>query len=145
MTPRARPAAPPPPPWLSRAAQDDWRRLAAQLAERGPLEAADELTLELLVEALHEWRKASAIVAKKGLSYETARGFAPRPEVSIARIAWKRAASLLRELRLTPASRRRPVRRAAPVLPALPHAIRVRGVAPHSGARITKDAPHHED
>jgi P27 family predicted phage terminase small subunit len=74
------------------------------------LTEADGEALALAADALADYVTARGVIQKKGHTYETkteagAVMVRPRPEVSIASDAWKRARLMLLEFGLTPAAR----------------------------------------
>jgi P27 family predicted phage terminase small subunit len=74
------------------------------------LAAADVIALELLAEALVEYRRAAAVLSRSGSTYaaKTAAGTTlrrARPEVAIASESWRRSASLLSAFGLHPSGR----------------------------------------
>lgn len=84
--------------------------LAAQLNAMGVLTDADGTALELLADALMEYRGAREVVRSKGSTYacrtkNNGMLTRTRPEVRIAESAWKRVSSILTEFGLTPAAR----------------------------------------
>jgi len=89
-----------------------YKRLVAVLDPLRVATVADGLALELCASALAEYHRAAAVIATKGATYacRTEGGgmmHRARPEVVIAESAWKRAAAMLRDFGLTPASRPR--------------------------------------
>lgn len=71
---------------------------------------ADRIALELCAQALAEYRAAGVVLLRDGQSYEckTQAGAImrrARPEQAIAAEAWRRAAHMLEQFGLTPASR----------------------------------------
>jgi P27 family predicted phage terminase small subunit len=84
--------------------------LAAQLNAMGVLTDADGSALELLADALMEYRGARDVIRAKGPTYSCKtknNGLMTRtrPEVRIAESAWKRVLSVLTEFGCTPAAR----------------------------------------
>jgi P27 family predicted phage terminase small subunit len=108
-----KPAAglPPCPRHLKGIAAEAWRSIGAQLVALHTVTLADLHALELLVSAYAEYRRAQAIVERRGATYatRTERGMIVRrrPEVAIAGDAWRRVKGMLVEFGLTPAARSR--------------------------------------
>ena len=102
---------PPCPKHLRGLARVAWRRIGEQLARMNVATSVDQDALELLVGAYAEYRAATAVIARRGRTYTitTASGrvVRPRPEVGIARDAWRRVRLMLMEFGLTPAARTR--------------------------------------
>ena len=101
---------PTPPDWLSERAREYWGEIGAVLLAMRLTTIADGPALQLLTEALAEWAEARQIVHQQGLTYTTTSKMGeviphPRPEVSMAADAWRRALRMLSEFGLTPASR----------------------------------------
>jgi P27 family predicted phage terminase small subunit len=89
-----------------------WFELAAELHAMGVLTFADRQSLALLCEAVQDYRKARAILADRGTTYETMTQagsvmYRNRPEVAVASDAWRRARTMIGEFGLTPAARSR--------------------------------------
>lgn len=100
------------PAGLGASARRIWRDLARRLDSAGVLTEADGHALGLLAEALADYRAAMDVVARDGRTYEcrTSAGsnmHRVRPEVALAADAWRRAARMMVEFGLTPASRGR--------------------------------------
>jgi len=102
---------PPCPSHLRGVARDAWVRIGAQLAALRVITDADGAALELLSLAYAEYRRALAVVERRGATYatRTANGLIvrKRPEVGIAGDAWRRVKAMLVEFGLTPAARTR--------------------------------------
>jgi P27 family predicted phage terminase small subunit len=101
---------PPPRRGLSKPARAEYRRLEDALAGLNVATLSDALALELCAQALSEYHAAVEVLLRDGASYEctTAAGSKlrrPRPEQAIATDAWRRAALMLQQFGLTPASR----------------------------------------
>ncbi len=99
-----------PPAWLKGRARKAWRELAPVLTEMGVLTVADRAALALLCDTYGDYLALRETVEREGRTYTltTKTGDImpmPRPEVSIAADAWKRASAMLQQFRLTPASR----------------------------------------
>jgi P27 family predicted phage terminase small subunit len=120
-TGRPRKIPPPPPPpvppvvtvpdapsWLSKPAREEWRRSAAQLAERGTLTTGDLAVLEVFCSAKGRLVEASRLLARDGLTVRGANGGRVKhPAVGIASEASSLIRTLGQQLGLTPASRGR--------------------------------------
>jgi P27 family predicted phage terminase small subunit len=99
---------PRPPSWLSRPAKAEWRRAAAQLAERKVLTTGDLAALETFCSAKGRLVQAEAVLATEGLIVTSANGAPTKhPAVAIANEASSIIKTLGAALGLTPASRRR--------------------------------------
>ena len=103
-------ATPAPPSWLAARGRRLWRELAPVLEDMRVVTAADRQALALLCDALGEYADARAVITKQGVTYEamTASGAVmvrPRPEVTIAADAWRRASAMLQQFGLTPSAR----------------------------------------
>ena len=101
-----------PPDWLKGEALEFWDELVPILDEMGILSTSDRLALAALCSAFGDYRAASEILEREGLTYEktTAAGkvtVKPRPEISIRNDAFRRMTSMLGEFGLTPSSRSR--------------------------------------
>ena len=112
--------APRPPASLSPGARVYWRELAELLSGARVLTAGDRQSLALTCEALEQHRAATVVMLEHGMTYTTinADGMEmarPRPEVTIADAAWKRAMRGLVEFGLTPASRTKVAALPAPI------------------------------
>lgn len=109
--PRPLAAIPPRPRGLSAEGRRHWDRLARQLRPLQVVTLADGAALELLAEALGEWERASALVAKEGAVYRatTKSGtvLLAHPAAKQAADAWRRAQRMLAEFGLSPSSRTR--------------------------------------
>jgi P27 family predicted phage terminase small subunit len=95
---------------LSLPARREFTRLVGLLAPLHVLAAPDVIALELLAEALTEYRRAAAVLARHGQTYpaKTSAGTVlrrSRPECQISSEAWRRAASLLSAFGLHPSGR----------------------------------------
>ena len=95
--------APPAPRWLDAYGRAKWLALVPELATRRLLTGDALSLLELLCEAWADFRRAQAIVRKRGASYSSKKGeeakgdtmLRRRPEVEQARHARKEYADLL--------------------------------------------------
>lgn len=65
----------------------------------------DETALLMLAQSVATWKKATAAVNSLGLLVSSGGVTIPNPSISIAAKAQAQAATLMRELRLTPATR----------------------------------------
>jgi P27 family predicted phage terminase small subunit len=86
------------------------RRLVRILAPLQVVTVADGLALELAASALVEYEANAKVVLEHGTTYEArteagAMMHRARPEQAIAADAWRRAATMLQQFGLTPASR----------------------------------------
>lgn len=98
------------PSYLTPKAKAAWRELAVVLGDMRVLTVADRKALEMLCDTYAEWRELRAVIEEHGHTYETftAQGdkmIRPRPEVTMAADAWKRASAMLTQFGLTPSSR----------------------------------------
>jgi P27 family predicted phage terminase small subunit len=89
-----------------------YHRLGRILAPLRVVTVADGLALELAASALVEHETAARVILEQGATYQarTEAGAVmhrARPEQAIAADAWRRAASMLQQFGLTPASRTR--------------------------------------
>src|SRR5258707_5544374 len=104
-------AVPPCPKHIRGLARGAWQRIGAQLARMHVANHVDQDALELLVGAYAEYRRAQAVLDRRGRTYtiRTASGrvVRARPEVAIAQDAWRRVRLMLQEFGLTPAARTR--------------------------------------
>lgn len=105
------PSGAPAMPELDDEGQRIWSQLAEQLQQMGVLTVADGAALELLSDAISEWRAARKIIRESGATYtaftEHGEIIRSRPEVAQAADAMKRIRSLITEFGLTPSSRSR--------------------------------------
>jgi len=97
---------------FSLAARREFRRLIRLLGPMLVCGAGDVVALELLAEALVEYRRAAGVLGRQGTTYKarTQAGAVlhrARPEHAIAADAWRRAAGMLQQFGLTPAARPR--------------------------------------
>jgi P27 family predicted phage terminase small subunit len=107
-TPKPVEGVPNPPSWLSCPAKAEWRRAAAQLAERKVLTTGDLAALETFCSAKGRLVIAEGILAKEGLVVAAANGVPTKhPAVAIVNEASSIIKTLGAALGLTPASRRR--------------------------------------
>ena len=95
---------------LAALAKVEHGRLVRALGLMRVLKLADAVALELLAQALGEYRLALAVLLRDGQSYActTSAGatmFRARPEQAIAADAWRRAAHMLEQFGMTPVSR----------------------------------------
>lgn len=99
-----------PPAWLKGRGRRAWKELAPVLTEMRVLTVGDRAALMLLCDVYAEFMDARDAVRKHGQVYTMAvKGggymLMPRPEVSIAADAWRRASAMMQQFGLTPASR----------------------------------------
>ena len=104
--------APAPRPGMGRQVRVWYLRLAAIVDPPRIATAADGIALELCASAIAEYHAARAVLARQGATYTTktptgSTMVRARPEVAIAADAWRRAAAMLRDFGLSPASRPR--------------------------------------
>ena len=97
---------------LTPGAAKAWDKLTPLLKDMRIVTVADAHALELLCEALAEYREARAVLRSKGLTYETKTASGSvmersRPECAVAADAWRRAKMMLSQFGLDPASRGR--------------------------------------
>jgi P27 family predicted phage terminase small subunit len=101
-------AVPRAPSWLSKPAKQEWRRSAAQLAERKTLTTGDLAALETFCSAKGRLVLAEALLQRDGLTSRGANGVITKhPAIGIASEASSIIKTLAAALGLTPASRRR--------------------------------------
>lgn len=110
--PQPRPGNPRPSRALPLDVRREYDRLLRRLAPMRVLTHADGLALELGAQALAEFWRLDGVLREKGTTYETTtpQGSSlvrQRPEVVLLADAWRRAASMLQQFGLTPASRGR--------------------------------------
>ena len=97
-----------PPAHLSKAAKQEYRRIAAQLQPLGLLTEIDARALELYADTYALWCEATEKVGKVGIVIKTGTGFPMvNPYLQVAQQASKRMQSLLAEFGMTPSSRSR--------------------------------------
>ena len=96
------------PSWLSKPAKTEWKRSAAQLAERKTLTTGDLAALEVFCAAKGRIVLAETLLERDGLTVTAANGvMAKHPAIGIVNEASSIIKSLGAALGLTPASRRR--------------------------------------
>jgi P27 family predicted phage terminase small subunit len=109
--PKPRAGEPTVPSTLGPVGRSLWRELVAEMTELKTLATADKRLLELACRAHEDHLQASALLASKGLTYESSTPTGvivrPRPEVAMRTDSWKRFLKALAELGLTPMSRGR--------------------------------------
>lgn len=87
-------------------ARTQWDKLAPQLHTAGLLTEVDADALAAYCVAYHQWRDASAVVKREGMSFVTSRGVRGiRPEVKIAHKALGLMQQLMAQFGLSPKSR----------------------------------------
>jgi len=92
-----------------------FKRYAKMLDNVKVITKADKAALELAADAYSEYRRARAVILKKGMTYESHKFdkdgnvvstmIRPRPEAQIAQSAWNRCCKMLQQFGLTPSSR----------------------------------------
>jgi P27 family predicted phage terminase small subunit len=98
-----------PPTWLTKAARDEWKRVAPILIdERKTLTMADLATFTSYCNAVGQISEAAKIIAAEGMTFAGAGGPKKHPAVAIQNDAMTQARLLAAELGLTPVSRSRP-------------------------------------
>lgn len=113
ITPGAMNRVPSAPPWLSKEAKAEWRRVTPILVkERRTLTEADLSTLAAYCVAVGQLQEASLILATDGLTFKTEAGIPkPHPAAKLRTDAMTQIRQLGVELGLTPVSRSRPAMR----------------------------------
>lgn len=97
---------PEPPPFLSKYAKKEWKRLAPLLYKNKLLTEADISALAAYCQSYHRWVEAEKLIRTYGYSSETDKGnIIQRPEVSIANKAMEMMLKYGKEFGLTPSSR----------------------------------------
>ncbi len=95
------------PKHLGAAAREEWQRLAPIMVRQGLLRQLDLAAFEQRCEVYSRWRKAKAVVARKGLTYEHNGLYRKRPEVQIMAECERLMRQFDSEYGLTPAARAR--------------------------------------
>lgn len=96
------------PQWLSKPAKAEWRRAAAQLAERRVLTAGDLAALETFCSAKGRLVMAESLLAKDGMTVKGPNGMLTKhPAITIINEASSIIKTVGVQLGLTPLSRRR--------------------------------------
>lgn len=96
------------PVWLGPVAREEWIRLASTLLAAKILTVGDRNSLAAYCENFAAWRRAQAVIARRGLTFKTRSGYEQqRPEVSIAQKSMALMLKFAVEFGLTPASRTR--------------------------------------
>lgn len=113
VTPGAMNRVPSAPPWLSKEAKAEWRRVAPILVmERRTLTEGDLSTLAAYCLAVGQLQESSRILASEGLTFKTEAGIPkPHPAAKLRTDAMTQIRQLGVELGLTPVSRSRPALR----------------------------------
>ena len=98
------------PAYLGKFGQVAYKSLAQNLVDLGLADSADYRVLEAAAGAYDDYREARVVVDRDGQTYQTFTRdgelkVIKRPEMDIMADAWRRFASLLGQLCLTPASR----------------------------------------
>jgi P27 family predicted phage terminase small subunit len=96
--------------WLTKRGVWAWKKLAPRLVKTRILTELDAEALALLCDAYADYLEARAIVAREGLTYESATEsggtmIRPRPEVDMKARAWARVEKMLSNFGATPAAR----------------------------------------
>lgn len=100
---------PTPPPWLSKDAKLEWKRVAPILInERKTLTIADLSMLANYCTAIGQVAEAARIISKEGITFQSTTGPKRHPAVAIRSDGMTQARQIAAELGLTPASRSRP-------------------------------------
>jgi P27 family predicted phage terminase small subunit len=97
--------APTPPPHLSPAAANEWKRLAPVVVDLGTLSRADLRGFELLCSILGTAADAEAVIKTEGMTFATAGGMRAHPACKLLETARAQAARLLEQFGLTPKAR----------------------------------------
>jgi P27 family predicted phage terminase small subunit len=97
------------PPYLSKYAKKEWRRMVKMLLNAGLYTEADQTALAMYCQAYGRWRQAEEELDKQNkLMYETDKGYHHQsPLVSITARYWEQMRKMLAEFGLTPSSRSR--------------------------------------
>lgn len=91
---------------LTKAARDEWRRVARRLHSAGVLTYVDRGILAAYCQAYGRWVEAEVEIEKRGAVMETPSGYMQQsPWVSMANKSMEQMIRAARELGLTPASR----------------------------------------
>lgn len=93
------------PRWLSKAAQKEWRRVVALMADLGVLTEADVNTLAVYCDAVIRYAEAAKQVEEQGAVIETENGLRQNPAVLVAEKYWRIMNKAAAALGLDPASR----------------------------------------
>ena len=95
-----------PPPFLSRYAKKEWKRIIPLLKKNGIISDVDVNTLAAYCQSYHRWIEAEKAVRTYGLTTVTDKGnIIQRPEVGIANKAMEAMVKYAKEFGLTPSSR----------------------------------------
>ena len=95
-----------PPPFLSRYAKKEWKRIVPLLKRNGVITDADINTLAAYCQSYHRWVEAEKEIRKHGLVAYTDKGnVIQRPEVGVANKAMEQMVRYAKEFGLTPSSR----------------------------------------
>lgn len=98
---------PSPPSHLSRAAKEEWQRLAAGLVHLGLLRQLDMGAFEARCELYATFRRCRLVVQKKGLTYTANGVIRTRPEARMMQDCLRQIRAWDSEFGLTPAARAR--------------------------------------
>ena len=93
------------PRWLSKAAQKEWRRVVALMADLGVLTEVDTNTLAVYCDAAVRYAEAAKQVEEQGAVIETEHGPRQNPAVLVAEKYWRIMNKAAATLGLDPASR----------------------------------------
>lgn len=106
--PKADPALPEPPEFLSATAKEQWERIAPLLFASKVLTRLDDAALAALCTAFARWVEAETSLREHGLVVKSPNGFPiQNPYLSIANTAMRQMKELLAEFGMTPSSRSR--------------------------------------
>ena len=95
---------PEPPEWLSTEARAEWDRVLPGLARLDLLKPEDRAGLASYCEAVAEFRQASEVIAREGLTIEARQGEIPHPAVGIRRAAGREVRAWAGHFGLTPST-----------------------------------------
>lgn len=93
------------PSWLPKEGKTEWRRVMPQLVAGGKIAKHELGTVEAYCLSVAQMRQAEAVVAEKGMTFESESGPKRRPETTILKENLEASRRLAAELGLTPASR----------------------------------------
>jgi P27 family predicted phage terminase small subunit len=106
--PRPVAKAPSCPPWLSKEAKTEWKRIAPKLLRLGLLTEIDRAALAGYCQCWARWREAERAITRHGMTFVTESGYVcQRPEVGISKHARQGMRAFLAEFGMSPASRTR--------------------------------------
>lgn len=97
------------PVWLSKEAKKFWKKVVPILQETdGLIEISDQTALEGFCETYAQWKEASLVLQKEGMTFSTPKGYIQqRPEVAIVQKSSKTLMDYMNAFGLTPSSRSR--------------------------------------